>query len=113
MTRGGVHPLFETWERTLAPFETSIAECRRTFADVASRYSEPGRHYHTLDHIGAVLATVRSISEAMAERPALSFAVFLHDAVYDTHASDNEERSAAFARDILQTLSVPEPIVEE
>jgi predicted metal-dependent HD superfamily phosphohydrolase len=105
--------LRDTWERTLTPFGSSTAAARRAFADLAIRYSEPGRHYHTLEHIAAVLTTLRSLGIEPPDRPALTFAAFLHDVVCDSHASDNEERSAAYSRPFLQALHVPEPIIDE
>src|SRR5262245_9303733 len=89
--------LRDTWERTLRPFGAPATACRRALDNLATRYTEPGRHYHTLDHIASVLATLRALGVVPPERPALTLAAFLHDVVYNTHDSDNEEQSAAFA----------------
>jgi predicted metal-dependent HD superfamily phosphohydrolase len=68
------------------------------FADLVARYGEPHRHYHTLDHVRAVLDSLPGAGLA------LSFAAWYHDAIYDTRSDDNEERSAALMR---STLRVP------
>src|SRR5262249_44897436 len=68
------------------------------------RYGEPGRHYHTLEHVGAVLDTLDSLGEST---PALLLAAWYHDAVYDSRAADNEERSADLARATLAALGAP------
>src|SRR4051812_36368693 len=65
---------------------------------LAQRYSEPHRHYHTLDHLLAMLDTLAALPLPAASQPAVQLAVWFHDAIYDPKASDNEERSAAFAR---------------
>ena len=81
------------------------------FADLASRYREPTRHYHTLDHIRAVLDRLDALWPDAP--PALQLAAWLHDVVYDSRAADNEERSADYARAILPALGVPSDVIEE
>ena len=55
------------------------------------------RAYHTLRHIEACLAWMRDAPLEDDDRIAAEFAIWFHDAVYDTRASDNEERSADLA----------------
>jgi predicted metal-dependent HD superfamily phosphohydrolase len=58
-------------------------------------YSEPGRWYHTLEHIEFVIETIERF---YPEAPGWVFwAAFYHDCVYDASAKDNEERSAVEA----------------
>jgi predicted metal-dependent HD superfamily phosphohydrolase len=96
--------LLSRWQRLLPGVDS-------TFADLAARYGETGRHYHTLEHIRAVLARIDDLWPDAP--PALRFAAWLHDVVYDSRASDNEERSADYARAILPALGVPPDVVEE
>jgi predicted metal-dependent HD superfamily phosphohydrolase len=64
-------------------------------------YSAPDRHYHDLVHIADCLEKL-DCSRGEAERPAeIEMAIFFHDAIYDTHASDNELKSAEWARAVL------------
>ena len=78
------------------------------FADLARRYSEPARHYHTLRHVAAMLATLRSFRDQCQDATALELAVWFHDAVYDARRGDNEEESAAFADAALAPANVSE-----
>jgi predicted metal-dependent HD superfamily phosphohydrolase len=39
------------------------------FADLARRYAEPGRYYHTLDHIAAMLDTLAGLGLPAASSP--------------------------------------------
>jgi predicted metal-dependent HD superfamily phosphohydrolase len=72
------------------------------FPDLAAAYSAPQRHYHDASHIDACLAQCRTHSD-LAEHPAeVEVALWFHDAIYDTHRDDNEERSAAWARQYLE-----------
>jgi predicted metal-dependent HD superfamily phosphohydrolase len=99
--------LHESWRRLMRALgaQANSAEC--IFADLAARYSAPGRHYHTLDHLAAMLALLPD------PPPALALAVWFHDAVYDTHAADNEERSGAVADEALRTLSASQEVRDE
>jgi len=64
-------------------------------------YSEPQRHYHTLQHLGECLEWFEREKE-LAERPGeVALALWFHDAIYDVHAHDNEARSADWARSAM------------
>lgn len=51
----------------------------------------PHRHYHTLDHIAAMIRLYAGPSRE------IHAAIWLHDIVYDARAGDNEEASADVA----------------
>lgn len=60
--------------------------------DIVTRYSGPGRHYHTVQHLEEMLD---AWAEVRWDDPAAAWvAVLLHDAVYVVGAQDNEARSA-------------------
>jgi predicted metal-dependent HD superfamily phosphohydrolase len=71
--------------------------------DLARRYAEPHRAYHTADHIAEVLCWFGWAAERTGwqEPVAVYLAIVFHDAIYDPLASDNEVRSAALARDAI------------
>ncbi len=80
-----------TLDESLALLGLPGATTRRWMAQLG----EPHRHYHTLDHVAAMLRRYHGSDRGMVA------AVWLHDIVYDPRASDNEERSAEQARDDL------------
>ena len=72
-----------------------------------ARYSEPGRRYHTVQHLGECLVSFESAAH-LAQRPAeVEAGLWFHDAVYELHRADNEEQSARLARDVLSKARVP------
>ena len=64
-----------------------------TWSELVRHYAEPHRHYHTLDHVRAVVEALPAEAS-----PALILAAWYHDVIYDPRASDNEQRSADFLR---------------
>ena len=66
-------------------------------------YAEPQRHYHNQQHIAECLAEFDGARHLTQQPAAVELALWFHDAVYDPKAGDNEEQSAAMARNCLET----------
>jgi predicted metal-dependent HD superfamily phosphohydrolase len=79
------------------------------------RWSEPQRHYHTVDHLSAVLAVVDQHAGLAPHPERVRLAAWMHDAVYDPRAlgDANERDSAEFAEGLLTTLGVPGEVASE
>jgi predicted metal-dependent HD superfamily phosphohydrolase len=75
-------------------------------ADVERRYGEESRHYHTLDHVHAVLDWFIPLWYPSKPAKPLVLAAWLHDVIYDPRSKDNEERSAEYAHETLAALGV-------
>jgi predicted metal-dependent HD superfamily phosphohydrolase len=100
-------PRFSTLWQKLA----TASDPQPVFDDLAQAYAEPQRAYHTLEHIRDCLAEFDGASR-LAEHPVeVEAALWLHDVVYDPRASDNEERSADWAENVLTNRGVPAPII--
>jgi len=95
------HDLLRAWA-----VDPSLAE--RTFEDVREHHAGPVRFYHTLSHVQNVLETVESLGSNARNLNAVKLAAWLHDVIYDSRASDNEERSAEYAERLCENLSIPE-----
>jgi len=96
------------WHDLLSTWAVDPALADRTFEEVCEHYAGPGRFYHKLDHVQNVLQTVESLSSYARHRNAVKLATWLHDVIYDSRASDNEERSADYAERLCELLSIPE-----
>jgi predicted metal-dependent HD superfamily phosphohydrolase len=98
--------LFLQWQETLQNFNVDSKLIQSSFLLISQAYNSPQRYYHNLKHISQVLATITQLESYAANLPAVKFAAWLHDVVYDTQLSDNEEKSAIFAREILTGLGI-------
>lgn len=69
------------------------------FQAIENAYREPGRAYHTLGHIRDCLRELSSFEGGIDNRFTVEMAIWFHDFVYSTKASDNDNeiKSAAYA----------------
>jgi predicted metal-dependent HD superfamily phosphohydrolase len=79
-----------------------------SFGRIIAAYSESHRYYHNISHIKQCLMEFDRIMELCEAPDEVEFAIWLHDVVYDPHASDNEEMSATTAGEILSESGCPE-----
>lgn len=77
-------------------------DAHMVYKDLVARYSEPNRAYHTLEHIGHCLDEFEQVRHFAANSDAMELALWYHDAIYDTKAKDNEERSATLAMEVVR-----------
>jgi predicted metal-dependent HD superfamily phosphohydrolase len=112
MSPSPANQLSARWDALVRPLGAPAERADAVFADLAARHGGPDRHYHNLDHLAAVLDALEPASGARSPL-ALRLAAWFHDAVYDSRAADNEERSAALARAALADLNGPESLGDE
>lgn len=75
--------------------EPLIGEALKT--ELSALYRQPGRHYHGMAHIEALLALLREYRAEMSDPEAVEAAIWFHDAIYDSQSKDNEAQSADLA----------------
>jgi predicted metal-dependent HD superfamily phosphohydrolase len=68
------------------------------FDNLIARYSEPHRKYHTLRHLDECFAKLEELRTVAQHPEEVEFALWFHDAIYDTKRPDNEAKSADLAR---------------
>ena len=69
-------------------------------------YGESQRHYHNRDHLAECLEEFDRARHLAKDPAAVELALWFHDAVYDPKAADNEEQSAAMARNCLSAAGL-------
>lgn len=85
--------------------------------EVAPRYAEKHRHYHTLLHIYACLTVldespVLGVSNVGPKKRAVELALWFHDLVYTPQERGNEEASAELLRKCRDELGLDASIVD-
>lgn len=81
--------------------------------ELVAAYSAPGRSYHGIGHLRAVLDRLAELSVAGTtfDLVPVQLAAWFHDAVYDGER-DAEERSAAWAEEALPALTDAAAVAE-
>jgi predicted metal-dependent HD superfamily phosphohydrolase len=85
--------------------EPLIGEALKT--ELSALYRQPGRHYHGVAHIEALLVLASEHRKDLSDPQAIEAAIWFHDAIYDSRRSDNEARSAALAAEKLASRVEP------
>jgi predicted metal-dependent HD superfamily phosphohydrolase len=95
-----------SWALSKLDFEASMQELYATL----SKLYATNRYYHTNQHVSNLLLILADLalyynlsSEDLA---ILVLVAWFHDVIYDTTASDNEEKSATFAQEVLTNLRI-------
>lgn len=108
--------LHKRWLALAASLAANRDAADATWDALVSHYCEPHRAYHNLSHVMALLR-LADAERGHIERPeVVGLAIWFHDVIYDTHAKDNELRSAVWARNAMQRMQMdPEliPLVEQ
>jgi predicted metal-dependent HD superfamily phosphohydrolase len=76
------------------------------FQEIASNYDTPPRAYHNLLHIAHCLDEFEPARRLADEVNAIEMAIWFHDIIYDSHAKDNEERSAEKAQSVIKSAEL-------
>ena len=91
----------ELWQR-LGATRRADSALADAFTELTKRYAEKHRHYHTAQHIAECLSRLDEARELCEYPDEVEVALWFHDAIYNTHARDNEAQSANWAARILK-----------
>lgn len=84
-----------------------------TADQLLTRWSEPHRHHHTVEHLRGVLGALDRLADEgeKFDREATDLAAWFHDAIYDVAAADSEQRSADLAAQTLNESTTRDEVV--
>jgi predicted metal-dependent HD superfamily phosphohydrolase len=88
-------------QKTVAAFDLMV-----------SKYNEPHRHYHNLEHIQACLHYFDDVRNLIEYPLAMEAAIWFHDVIYRPMGFGNERKSAEYARDELLKLGFTKYLVK-
>ena len=74
---------------------------KELWQDIAVRYNETQRAYHSLQHIRQSFAQFEQIKHHLNQPHIIALALFYHDVIYTPTRSDNELKSAEYAVEAL------------
>lgn len=82
------------------------------FTALLAKYDEPHRHYHSRQHLIECLQHFDAVRHLPVHAAEVEVALWFHDAVYDLQRSDNEARSADWARAACLEGGVPVEVAD-
>lgn len=82
------------------------------WSEITTRYSEPQRHYHTLEHLQFLVRELEPVKAHIQDWDTLLFTLYYHDIVYEIGPPDNEARSADLAAARMKAAGVPTTMIE-
>lgn len=71
---------------------------------IETRYNEPQRYYHTLEHIQALLNLADQYAAQLSDKLVVLLAIYFHDIIYDPKSKTNEEDSAEVFMQLCSSL---------
>jgi predicted metal-dependent HD superfamily phosphohydrolase len=105
LTTGSPPAPIDVYTKLLEHYTSDPVHIRSFSGELIKAYTAAGRHYHTLQHLQQMLNVLEPVKAQFSDYDTLLFALFYHDIVYRVSRKDNEEKSAALARERLSALA--------
>lgn len=99
------------WQALMTRLSANRAAADATWDNLVRHYSEPHRAYHNLSHIMAMLRQADDERTHIKRQEIVELAIWFHDVIYDTHAHDNELRSATWARHAMKAMRIEADVI--
>jgi len=96
----------------LLSFINAEGDQKEFYDRLLESYSKPYRAYHNIVHIVHSLREFEQVRDRADNPKAIEMAIWFHDAIYDTHSTDNEEKSAELAKEKLTQARLPQSFID-
>lgn len=98
--------LRQQWLDLIQALGGNASQAEQAWIVLDRHYSEPHRSYHNLSHIQALLHNAEKMKAEIRDFAVVALAIWFHDIIYDTRASNNELKSAELAGEMLSRLEI-------
>lgn len=85
----------------------------QTFDELLHAYNSSKRYYHDLNHISHLLNLLENYKFQVNDYDSVFLAIWFHDAVYVAGRTDNEQKSATYAKNFLAKTQMPTEQIEK
>ena len=90
-----------TWNLSAISSHITLEQVSILWQNIAIRYNEPQRAYHSLQHIQQLFGQFEQIKHLFHEPHIIALAIYYHDVIYEPTRSDNELKSAEYVVESL------------
>ena len=104
--------LQQTFHSLLSRYTHDAERVNALWIEIETQYGHKSRYYHTLEHLENLLHQLTQVKAQIKSWDTLLFSLYYHDVVYNPLKKNNEEKSALLAGQRMQSISVPEPMIE-
>jgi predicted metal-dependent HD superfamily phosphohydrolase len=105
--------LKETFLQACLHYTPDTIRSEKLWVEIEKSYSKRSRYYHNLQHLEALLGYLNALQCEIQHWNTIIFALVYHDIIYHPLQTDNEDKSAALARERLTELKTPPDIIEK
>jgi predicted metal-dependent HD superfamily phosphohydrolase len=113
MTAADAGAMKQAGLRLLDRFRVPAAAAEPIVSLLLAAYQSRDRHYHNLVHIDEMFRVVGRLAAITDDLRHVHLAIWFHDVVYVSQATDNEARSADLAVKLLGPAGVPRSDLEK
>ncbi len=99
--------LTDTFLQLVNKYSNNNELATNLWLEIFTKYSEPKRQYHTIDHLEAIISDLTEVKNKITDWDTTLFAVFYHDIIYKASSSTNEGDSAKLAMKKLSEIGYP------
>lgn len=97
----------DTFLKLVKKYSNNDELANNLWLEIFTKYSDAKRHYHTIDHLEAMISNLKEVEENIEDWDTTLFAVFYHDIIYKASSSTNEADSAKLAMERLSDIAYP------